>query len=329
MSDLPTLCLSCLGDKAHVKMVRQPSGEQCKLCTRPFTVFRWNVRNEDKKLKKTIICGTCALARNCCQSCMLDIDYGIPLEIRDAALKMAGVENDYAIELSSRNNEVRAIMADKLEAKNALREKASAEAKRAKARTILEALLAKLASKKSLPREKSAEVSSKEVSKVVSKLPFGGTLAVPTDTSIKSFFVFGFTLDMPQYAVSSYFETFGPLSLVKIIHRARCGFVTFTTRTAAEACAEAISRTGLSANTSTAGLVLLEKKHSVRVSWGAPRPLGTTNDEQNKVGLVVANVMKQLADKDQQRTEKPKKEKKKVELQPKAQYKAAAKDFEL
>lgn len=301
MSDFPSLCAQCLGDKDRLRMVRQPSGEQCKLCTRPFTVFRWNIKNELNRLKKTIICMTCAHARNCCQSCMLDVDFGIPLDLRDAALKMAGIENQYAIESTSRNSEVKAIMADKQEAKNATEAKVSTQEKREKARAILQTLATKLSGGKRLPpKEKTTDVSSKDVTSIVSKLPFGGTLSTPSDGTIKSFFVFGFSPDMPQYAVSSYFETFGTLNLVKIIHKARCGYVTFATRKAAEDCAKAIATKGRSANSKTAGLIILEGLYSVRVSWGEVKPLGTSNDEQSKIGLVVAKVMKQLADKDAQ-----------------------------
>lgn len=294
-------------------MIRQPGGEECKLCTRPFTVYRWNAQKEQRKLKKTVVCKTCAQARNCCQSCMVDVIYRIPLEIRDAALKMAGIPNEYAVE-SSRNREVKAIMADKLEAKGPIA--TSDTDNTAKAKAILQALSTKLAQKPTTS-EKLQDMNNKEISKVVAKLPFGGNLAVPGDSSIKSFFVFGFPPEMPQYALTSHFEKAGQVSQCKVIHKARCGFVSFLTRRIAEDFAKSVSTNGFS-KPKTAGLVIIDNKYPVRITWGSPRPLGTS-DEHSKIGLVVMKVMKQLADKD---ANKPK------ETTPKV-YNSASKDVEL
>lgn len=301
MAEIPTLCAQCLGNKDHVKMVRQPHGEQCKLCTRPFTVFRWNLEVRHK-LSKTVLCKTCSAARNCCQSCTMDVDYGIPIDIRDAALKMAHVENPFAVETTSRNPEVRAIMADKLEAKKHSLDTEGQDDKRAKAKAILETLRAKLSSegaKSARPKAKVVDVSSKDLAKTISKLPFGGTLQTPEDASVKSFFVFGFSQDLPQYELVGHFEKYGPVALVKVVHQARCGYVSYTKRSSAEAFAQYARTDGLSQNPKTAGLVTVGRNELVRVSWGSPRPLSSSRDESSKLLQVVAKVMKQLAAKDE------------------------------
>ncbi|KAK4053065.1 Pre-mRNA-splicing factor slt11 [Microbotryomycetes sp. JL201] len=51
--DFPVLCETCLGPN-------------------PF--------------KKTEICQTCARSKNCCQTCLLDLQFGLPTQVRDAAL---------------------------------------------------------------------------------------------------------------------------------------------------------------------------------------------------------------------------------------------------
>ncbi|KAM0792455.1 hypothetical protein ACM66B_005131 [Microbotryomycetes sp. NB124-2] len=52
-ADFPVLCETCLGPN-------------------PF--------------KKTEICQTCARSKNCCQTCLLDLQFGLPTQVRDAAL---------------------------------------------------------------------------------------------------------------------------------------------------------------------------------------------------------------------------------------------------
>ena len=60
-------------------------GAECAISSRPFTVFRWRPGNE-ARYKRTVVCREIALAKNVCQVCLLDLDYGIPVQARDAAL---------------------------------------------------------------------------------------------------------------------------------------------------------------------------------------------------------------------------------------------------
>ncbi|GEQ71969.1 hypothetical protein JCM33374_g5655 [Metschnikowia sp. JCM 33374] len=272
---------------------------------------------------------------------MVDIDYGIPLDIRDAALKMAGVDNPYAVGSQSRNAEVKAIMADKMENRSKNLSSSSSEDKREKAKAILETLAAKLSSGTApRPKQRDAEISNKELSKTISKLPFGGTIETPEDKTIRSFFIFGFSSYTPQYTITSLFEKFGSLASVKIIHQARCGYITFAKRTSAEECAEHLRNNDCSKNTRTAALLLLDKKEPVRVSWGVPKHLGNTKEEQCKIAIVVNKVMKQLADKDavgnrtgrksdSKKTKESKKSGNGPEPTPKKTYKSMAQDFEI
>ncbi|KAF8643757.1 hypothetical protein AX16_008776 [Volvariella volvacea WC 439] len=84
-SEFPILCETCLGDNPFVRMSKQEYGRSCGTCARPFTVFRWNP-GSGARYKTTVICQTCAKVKNVCQTCLLDLEYGLPTQVRDTAL---------------------------------------------------------------------------------------------------------------------------------------------------------------------------------------------------------------------------------------------------
>ncbi|XP_022903483.1 pre-mRNA-splicing factor RBM22 [Onthophagus taurus] len=86
-SDFPILCQTCLGDNPFIRMTKEKYGKECKICSRPFTVFRW-CPGARMRFKKTEVCQTCSKLKNVCQTCLLDLEYGLPIQVRDAALKM-------------------------------------------------------------------------------------------------------------------------------------------------------------------------------------------------------------------------------------------------
>ena len=55
--------------------MKEKYGKECKICARPFTVFKW-CPGARMRFKKTEVCQTCSKMKNVCQTCLLDLEYG-------------------------------------------------------------------------------------------------------------------------------------------------------------------------------------------------------------------------------------------------------------
>lgn len=86
--EFPILCETCLGPNPYIRMTKEAHSKACKVCDRPMTVFRWKP-GSGFRYKKTEVCKTCARLKNVCQTCILDLQYGLPVEVRDAGLEEA------------------------------------------------------------------------------------------------------------------------------------------------------------------------------------------------------------------------------------------------
>ena len=90
----------------------------------------------------------------------------------------------------------------------------------------------------------------------------------PRDRNITSLFVTGVEDDLPEHAIRNFFTPFGTLRSVVCSHRAHCAFINYATREGAEAAAEACQGRAV-----IAGCPL-------RVQWGRPRPLDNMEKEE-------------------------------------------------
>lgn len=306
-TDFPSVCESCLPENPYVQMLKEEYAAECKICTRPYTVFRWKADRTSRQ-KKTNLCLTCARLKNCCQCCMLDLSFGLPIQIRDAALKLVapGPESSINREYYAQNHE-RAIE----EGRGGTEEYEKTDEK---ARELLRRLATSgpyARQRRIREDEDPADPSgSTEIRHVGGPGPIrssdfshrgasgrgafrggrgaargrgghiGGSappgpedILPPNDPTIISLFVTGIEEDLPEYAVRDFFAPFGKIKSLVCSHRSHCAFVNYAAREAAEAAAA-----------SCQGRIVINGC-PLRVRWGKPRPVGTMDaDERSKLG---------------------------------------------
>lgn len=90
----------------------------------------------------------------------------------------------------------------------------------------------------------------------------------PADGSITSLFVTGVEDDLPEHKIRDFFSPYGKLRSLVCSHMSHCAFINYATREGAEAAAEALQGRAV-----IAGCPL-------RVQWGRPRPIGTMDKDE-------------------------------------------------
>ena len=80
-SDFPLACDRCYGENPFLRMLKENFGQECRICFRPFTVFKW--KGNKGIFKRTCVCQFCSKEKNICQVCTLDLEFGLPMDIRD------------------------------------------------------------------------------------------------------------------------------------------------------------------------------------------------------------------------------------------------------
>ena len=302
-TDMPSVCERCLPDNPYVQMLKEDYGAECKLCTRPFTIFRWKA-DRTARQKRTGICLTCARLKNCCQCCMLDLSFGLPITIRDAALKMVapGPNSDVNREFFAQNHEREIEEGRGLEgyektdekARELLRRLASSEPYYKKQRRLeAEAGEQKLLEGGEAGEQKPGPIRTQKSaygsaygnarpsaakpgsSRPGRSFPSAAALpprpediAPPADPNITSLFVTGVEDDLPEHELRTHFSQYGALRSVVCSHRSHCAFMNFMDRAGAEKAAEACQ-----------GRAIV-KGVPLRVQWGRPKPLDSMDRDQ-------------------------------------------------
>lgn len=302
-TDFPSVCERCLPDNPYVQMLKEDYGAECKICTRPFTIFRWKA-DRTARQKRTNMCLTCARLKNCCQCCMLDLSFGLPIVVRDAALKMVAPGPQSAInreyyaqehekEIEEGRGAVEAYEKTDEKARELLRRLANSEPYHKKQRR-LEAETAEGAPK-ALPAPggpadsgtghvpgpiRTRDTRSVNPARGALRTGRGGRLPgvpaapspqdirPPADPNVTSLFVTGVEDDLPEHEIRKHFAQYGQLRSVVCSHRAHCAFINYIKRKDAEAAAEACQ-----------GKAVI-KGCPMRVSWGKPKQLDNMDRDQ-------------------------------------------------
>ncbi|KAG8530089.1 Pre-mRNA-splicing factor slt11 [Bacidia gigantensis] len=294
-TDFPSVCENCLPDNPYVQMLKQDHGLECKICTRPFSVFTWKP-DRTTRSKRTNICLTCARTRNCCQSCLLDLSFGLPITIRDAALKLAGSAPNSGVnrEYYAQNNEkaledgvgLEEFEKEDEKGRDLLRKLAQSEPYYRKQRRIEAAEGDKGGSEmspstgagKSLgPVRTSDSRASRGRGGARGGRAFPGTTQLPPqprdwepprDRNVLSLFVTGVEDDLPEHAIRTFFAPFGALRSIVCSHRSHCAFINYATRDSAEVAADHCR-----------GRAIIQGV-PLRVTWGKPKALDHLDTEE-------------------------------------------------
>ncbi|KAL1183374.1 hypothetical protein V6Z11_A02G179000 [Gossypium hirsutum] len=309
-SDFPIICESCLGDNPYVRMTKADYDKECKICTRPFTVFRWRP-GRDARYKKTEVCQTCSKLKNVCQVCLLDLEYGLPVQVRDTALS---INSNDAIPKSDVNREYFAEEHDRR-----ARAGLDYESSYGKVRpndTILKLQRttpyykrnrahicsfyvrgectrgAECPYRHEMPE--AGELSQQNIKdryygvndpvalKLLNKAGEMPSLEAPEDESIKTLYVGGLDKRITEQDLRDNFYAHGEIESIKMVLDKACAFVTYTTREGAEKAAEELSSK------------LVIKGLRLKLMWGkpqAPRPESETSDGSRQQAAVAHSGM--------------------------------------
>ncbi len=300
-TDFPSVCENCLPENPYVKMLKEDHGAECKLCTRPFTIFSWSGdgRAHGRK-RRTNICLTCARLKNACQCCIMDLQFGLPIVIRDKALELIapGPQSEINREYFAQNNE-RAIEEGRAgveeyeksdeKARELLRRLAQSKPYFRKGRELdqegnavsggnaaVGAGLGGAGPIRTRDSRAAAAVGARPGGGGPRKGPMGANAPPPgpkdwippNDRNIMSLFVTGIEDDLPEFKIRDFFKAFGKIKSLVVSHMTHCAFVNFETRDGAErAAAECKGRAVI------AGCPL-------RVRWSVPKAIGTMNKDE-------------------------------------------------
>ena len=248
---------------------------------------------------------------------MLDLSFGLPLAVRDAALKMAapGPTSDINREYFAQNNE-RAIEEGKVgteeyekvdgKARELLRRLANSKPYFRKGRAVEDSEAAAVSTGGSAAvgageggpgpiRTRDSRAAAAAGRPKGRAFPSAAQLPPsekdwlpPKDKNLMSLFVTGIEDDLPEYKLRDFFKAHGKIKSLVCSHQSHCAFVNYETRAGAETAADACRGKAI-----IAGCPL-------RVRWGVPKAIGNLEKEDRVANLRDARGL--VSNRRQQRT---------------------------
>ncbi|XP_027865041.1 pre-mRNA-splicing factor RBM22 [Xiphophorus couchianus] len=268
-ADFPILCQTCLGENPYIRMTKEKYGKECKICARPFTVFRW-CPGSRMRFKKTEVCQTCSKMKNVCQTCLLDLEYGLPIQVRDTGLTVKDEipRSDVNKEYYTQNMEREIASSDGTRPVGQLGKAPSSSdmlLKLARTTPYYKRNRPHICSfwvkgeckrgeecpyrheKPTDPDDPLADQNIKDryygindpvADKLLKRASTMPRLDPPEDKSISTLYIGGLGDTVTDGDLKGHFYQFGEIRTITIVQRQQCAFIQFATRQAAEMAAE-------------------------------------------------------------------------------------------
>lgn len=222
------------------------------------------------RFKKTEICQTCSKLKNVCQTCLLDLEYGLPIQVRDAALKIADQmpQSDVNKEYYIQNIEKELKNGDGTNAAGAVGKSLAASemlSKLARTAPYYKRNRPHICSfwvkgeckrgeecpyrhdKPNEPDDPLCEQNIKDryyglndpvADKILKRAASLPTLEPPEDKNITTLYIGNIGEHLTEQDIKDNFYQYGEIRSINMVSRQQCAFVQYTKRVAAELAAE-------------------------------------------------------------------------------------------
>ncbi|KAK9839921.1 hypothetical protein WJX74_000404 [Apatococcus lobatus] len=281
-SDFPIVCETCLGPNPYVRMQKIPYGGECHISGRPYTVFRWKP-GTDARYKKTIVCQEVAKAKNVCQVCLLDLEYNLPVQVRDSAagedteqLPQSDVGKEYQLQRMADEGEL-GTSYDGPKANDTILklQRTTPYYKRNRAPVCTFFMRGECKRGAECPyrhempttgelanqniKDRYFGVNDPVANKMLGRVDRMPSLVPPEDASITTLYVGSLTPGITDADLRDAFYPFGEIASIRVLEKRHCGFVTYEARSSAEKAAEELQNR------------LIVRGSRCKLMWGRPQ----------------------------------------------------------